>query len=189
MALPHFKNIVTANSLAEPIYQNLFEITIDIPTIVQTNSTQNRRLLLENATSIALNMTPTIESVTQRFKYSTRKYGATPQQTHIDFAIKFNVNQTEKKSVDVWALLKRWYDLAWNSQTGELHYKVDMIGQITAQLHDRTGEVIRRVDFVNCQIKSLSGWDFDWSESAGIISVDANFVADYWNDTYFTSAA
>ncbi len=189
MALPHFRNIVTANSIAEPIYQNLFELTIDIPTIVQTNSTENRRLLLENATSIALNMTPDIESVSQRFKYSTRKYAATPQQTHIDFTIKFNVNQTDKKSVDVWALLKRWYDLAWNSQTGELHYKIDMMGQITAQLHDRTGEVIRRVDFVNCQIKSITGWEFDWNDSAAIVSVDANFVADYWNDTYFTTGA
>lgn len=188
MALPHFKNIITANTIAEPIYQNLFEVTIDIPTIVQTNSTQNRRILLENATSIALNVTPEIESVMQRFKYSSRKYGATPQQTHVTFDIKFNVNQTDKKSVDVWALLKRWYDLAWNSQTGELHYKVDMIGQITAQLHDRTGEVIRRVDFVNCQLKSLTGWDFNWENSSEIISVNTSFVADYWNDTYFTGS-
>jgi hypothetical protein len=192
MALPHFRNIVTANTMTEPIYQNLFEVTIDIPTIVQTNSTENRRILLENAKSIQLNLTDgsfNIEPVKQKFKYSTRTYATTPAQSHVEFTVNFNVNQTDKKSVDVWALLKRWYDLAWNSQTGELHYKIDMVGQITAQLHDRTGEVIRRVDFINCQLKSVTGWEFDWNDSTEIISVTASFVADYWNDTYFTAGA
>ena len=189
MALPHFRNIVTANTLSEPIYQNLFEVTIDIPVLVQTNSTANRQLLLENAKTIQLNLTPDIESARQYFKYSTRKYAGTPTQTHIEFDIDFNINQTDKKSVDVWALLKSWYDLAWNSQTGELHYKADMIGQIAAQIHDRTGEVIRRVDFVNCQIKGLTGWEFEWGGGAEINSAKASFVADYWNDTYYTSGA
>lgn len=190
MALPHFRNVVTANSIAEPVYQNLFEVTIDIPTIVQTNSTENRKVLLENATSIQMNLTGesfAITPVRQHFKYSTRTYATVPQQTHVTFSINFNVNQTNKKSVDVWALLKRWYDLAWNSQTGELHYKIDMMGQITAQLHDRTGEVIRRVDYTNCQMTGLTGWDFNWDNGNEIISVTANFVADYWNDTYFSS--
>lgn len=185
MALPHFRNIVTANSIAEAIYQNLFEVTIDIPTIVQTNSTENRKLLLENAKSIQLDVTKDIETVKQKFKYSTRTYAGTPTQTHIEFTINFNVNQTDKKSVDVWALLKRWYDLAWNSQTGELHYKVDMMGQITAQLHDRTGEVIRRVDFVNTYITGISGFNLTWDNGAIIQTVTAKFVADYFNDTYF----
>ena len=190
MALPHFRNITTANSIWEPVYQNLFEITIDIPTIVQTNSTENRKVLLENATSINLDLTGGTfanQPAKQKFKYSTRTYATTPTQSHVEFDIKFNVNETDKKSVDVWALLKRWYDLAWNSQTGELHYKDDMMGQITAQLHDRTGEVIRRVDFVNCQIKGVTGWDFNWDSNTQIVEVSAKFVADYWNDTYFSS--
>jgi hypothetical protein len=190
MALPHFRNITTANSIWEPVYTNLFEITIDLPTIVQTNSTENRKVLLENASSINLDLTGgkfANQPVAQKFKYSTRTYATTPRETHVEFSIKFNINETDKKSVDVWALLKRWYDLAWNSQTGELHYKSDMLGQITAQLHDRTGEVIRRVDFVNCQMKGVTGWTFDWSQNTSIVEAEASFIADYWNDTYFST--
>ena len=184
--LPHFRNIQTATSLYEPIYKNLFEISISLPPIIETNSTENTRLLLENATDIKLDLTSQTGEAIQKFKYSDRVYAVTPTTTLKEFSINFNMNQNEKKAVETWVLLKRWYDLAWNSQTGELHYKSDMIGQITAHIHDRTGEVIRRVDFVNCQMQDLTeGWDLKFDDSEGIQSFTAHWVADYWIDTYF----
>ena len=183
MALPHFKNIVTARTNAEPIYSNLFEIVVDMPAVIRTTSAQ--RLLLENATNIELKFTESMSTAMQQFKYSARKFPTTPKQSHVEFNINFNINQNDKKSVEVWALLKRWYDLAWNSQTGELHYKADLLGQITAHIHDRTGEVIRRGDFINVQLKGLSGWDLNWESNTGISDATASFVADYFVDTYF----
>jgi len=184
--LPHFRNIQTATSLYEPIYKNLFEISISLPPIIETNSTENTRLLLENATDIKLDLTSQTGEAIQKFKYSDRVYAVTPTTTLKEFSINFNMNQNEKKAVETWVLLKRWYDLAWNSQTGELHYKSDMIGQITAHIHDRTGEVIRRVDFVNCQMQDLTeGWDLKFDDSEGIQSFTAHWVADYWIATYF----
>ena len=186
--LPHFRNIQTANTIWEPIYQNLFEVNIALPPVITTNSTENTRLLLENATNISLDLTSDITEAIQKFKYSTRVYATTPDvgAATKEFQIKFNMNQNEQKAVETWVLLKRWYDLAWNSQTGELHYKSDMIGQITANIHDRTGEVIRRVDFINCQIYGLAdGWNLDYSANTEIQSCTANWVCDYWIDTYF----
>lgn len=186
--LPHFRNIQTANTLYEPIYTNLFEVNISLPPLVETNSTANTQLLLENATNIKLDLTTKIGEAIQKFKYSTRVYAATPglAEGTKEFEIKFNMNQNEEKAVETWVLLKRWYDLAWNSQTGELHYKSDMIGQISANIHDRTGEVIRRVDFINCQMYGLTGgWDLDFAQNTGIQSCGANWVCDYWIDTYF----
>ncbi len=187
--LPHFTNIVTAHTLQEPIYQNLFEITITLPPIISTNSTHETKILLENATSLELKLTENIETKEQHFKYSTRVYATTPGVDVVspqNFKIDFNMNQNEEKAVETWLLLKRWYDLAWNSQTGELHYKSDMIGQITANVHDRTGEVIRRVDFINCQLYKLEGgWDLEWSANTDIQQCSGTWVADYWIDTYF----
>jgi hypothetical protein len=61
-----------------------------------------------------------------------------------------------------------------------------MIGQITANIHDRKGEIIRRVDFINCQIVKIDGgWDLDWGDNTNIQNFKASWVADYWIDTYF----
>lgn len=183
MALPHFKNIRTARSNQEPIYQNLFEVVISLPAVIATD--RSERTLLENATNIDLKFTPNVGTTKQVFKYSARKFPTTPTQTHVEFDITFNINQSESKAVDVWALLKRWYDLAWNSQTGELHYKQDMIGQITGHIHDRTGEVIRRGDLINTQILGIDQWEHNWDDTEGILQPTANFVADYFVDVYY----
>lgn len=184
MALPHFKNLISTNTKYEPVYKNLFELTIDLPAIIRTPNSQ--RVLLENATNIDLNVTNKDLGVSaQRFKYSTRAFLQSPQDTDVSFDIKFNINQNDKKVIETWQHLKDWYDLIWNSQTGELHYKADYIGQITAQIHDRTGEVIRRVDFVNAYITELSGFSLSWDNAGIIQNVTAKFVADYFNDTYF----
>jgi hypothetical protein len=188
MALPHFKNIRTANTLREPVFQNLFEVVVDMPAVIRTTGSQ--RILLENATSFTKLdfITPTLGTQEQRFKYSTRAYLLTPnaEDTAPKFNIKFNINQNDKKSVEVWALMKRWYDLVWNSQTGELHYKADLVGQITVHIHDRTGEVIRRIDMINAQITGIDGFsNWDWKNNSIMKDIDVSFECDYFVDTYF----
>lgn len=184
MALPHFKNLISTNTKFEPVYRNLFELTIDLPAIIRTPNSQ--RILLENATDINLNITnKELQVSSQRFKYSTRPFLQSPTDTSVEFEINFNINQNNKKVIETWQHLKDWYDLLWNSQTGELHYKNDYIGQITAQIHDRTGEVIRRVDFIDVFCTSISGFSLSWDNTGIIQNVQAKFIADYWNDTYF----
>jgi hypothetical protein len=185
MALPHFRNLVSTNTQWEPIYSNLFEIVVTLPSIIETTSAQ--QILLENATKIdgLEKLTPMLDQGEQRFKYSQRGYLRTPKQTDVDFGITFNINQNQNKSVETWTHLKRWYDLIWNSQTGELHYKRDYIGGVTLHIHDRTGEVVRRIDYVNTWIKGISELNFEWGNTDIIKEVNASFIADYWIDTYF----
>lgn len=186
MALPHFKNIRTANSLFEPVYKNLFEIVITLPSVIEIDGATT--ILLENATNISLPATPKLGTSTHRFKYSTRVYLNTPESdnTAPSFTINFNLNQNNDKVVETWANLKRWYDLRWNSQTGELHYKQDLIGQVTAHIHDRTGEVIRRFDFINTQLTGIEGFDSWQWDNPGINSqATGSFECDYFVDTYY----
>lgn len=190
MPLPHFTNLSNVGSPGgpgtkpqEPVYLNLFEITFVLPVILQAQG-RNPLLLLENATKIDLNLTESIETKTQRFKYSTRAFmSAGPAQTHVEFSINFQVNVNDAGSMENWNTLKAWYDLVWNSQTGYLHYKSDIIGTIIVNQHDKKGFVLRRVTFQNCQIKKISGASLNW-EGSDIWNVEAEFVSDYWIDEY-----
>jgi hypothetical protein len=189
MALPHFTQLDMTGSPGgpgtkpqEPVYNNLFEITFVLPTIL-TAQKRDAILLLQQATTVKLDLTPDIETVSQRFKYTTRVFMATPTKTDTTFDIKFNVNVNESGSMETWNTLKAWYDLVWNSQNGSLHYKADIIGTIIVNQHDKKGLVLRRVTFQNAQIKGVDGMDLDFAGS-DIWSAGARFAADYWIDEY-----
>ena len=189
MPLPHFTQLYLNDSPGGPgsnpeevIYLNLFEITFFFPVILQAQG-RNAFNTLQQASSVDLDLTPGIEVATQQFKYSTRAFMKTPAKTHVEFKIKFNVNQNQNGNMEIWDQLKAWYDIVWNSQNGTLHYKSDIIGTIIVNQHDKKGVVIRRVTFQNVQIKGVSAYTLDWS-STEIFSTEADFVADYWIDEY-----
>lgn len=184
MALAHFSNVLSHNRLDEAVYKALFEITFDLPPILGRSTTEVQ-LMLENARNITLPITPDLDVVSQRFKFSTRAYVGLPSQTHNpDININFNLNENDKNAVYVWNILKAWYDLAWNSQTGETHTKRDMIGNIIVNQHNKDGQVIRRVTYKNCQIIGISEIELNWDSPADILECSGKWVADYWEDLY-----
>ena len=188
--LPHYTQLQMTGSPggpgtqpAEPVYLNLFEITFVLPVILQAEG-RDPLLFLQQATSIALNLTPDVGEATQRYKYSTRVFNTFVPQTHISFDIKFNINMNTNGAIETWNILKAWYDLVWNSQNGYVHYKADTIGTAIVNQHDKKGLVIRRVTFQNVQIKGIDGSNLDWSQTTAIMEGNAKFVADYWIDEY-----
>src|ERR1035437_1803481 len=190
MPLPHFTQLEMTGSPGgagtqpqEPVYKNLFEVTFVFPTILQAQG-RDPVMMLQQATTIQLNLTPAIEVKTQRYKYSTRAFMGTPGQTHIEFDVEFNVNVNAGGSMETWAALKAWYDLVWNSQNGFVMYKADIIGTVIVNQHDKKGLVLRRVTFQNAQIKDVAGIDLSWEGTGDIYSAKCGFVADYWIDEY-----
>ena len=192
MPLPHYTQISNVGQPGGPgtlpdevVYLNLFEVTFVLPTILQAQG-RDPLLLLENATKIDLTkMTDfSVGDATQRFKYSTRKFLTTPNETSGEIQIPFQVNVNQAGSMEVWNTLKAWYDLVFNSQNGALHYKSDIIGTIIVNQHDKKGVVLRRVTFQNCQLKSLTGYDMDWSSNTIVENVEGSFIYDYFIDEY-----
>lgn len=170
----------------EPVYKNLFEVSFVLPTILQGQG-RDAVLLLQQATNIDLSVTnKTLATSKQRFKYSERAFvNSGPTETTAEFSIKFNVNVNNQGSMETWNILRAWYDLAWNSQTGYQHYKADLIGTIITNQHDKKGMVLRRVTFQNCQLLDVSGFGtLQWEQSSGIDEVTAKWIADYWIDEY-----
>lgn len=192
MPLPHFTQIKShygndQNQPFEPVYPSLFEITFVLPQILQAQG-RDPLMLLENATNITIpEFTRNIGIHTQRFKYSTRAYLSMPEDTHRTFSINMNINMGDAGDIFQWNTLKAWYDLVWNSQTGALHYKRDLVGTVIVNQHDKKGFVIRRVTFHNTQLNGIGDeiGTLDWENNDAIIEkVSANFVSDYWTDEY-----
>jgi hypothetical protein len=191
MALPHFTTVKNSGSPGGPgtlpdevVYLNLFEITFILPVLL-TGQQRDPILILQNATKIDMNLTEfDVTAKTQRFKYSTRMFMTSPNKTDGVLSIPIQVNVNQQGSMETWNTMKAWYDLVFNSQTGGLHYKSDIIGTIIVNQHDKKGVVLRRVTFQNVQITKLAGYSLDWSSNNIIESSQADFVYDYFIDEY-----
>lgn len=195
MPLPHFTQLQGVGSPGGPgtlpdevVYLNLFEVTFILPVILQAQG-RDPILLLQNATKISLNLTEFegIDSKQQRFKYSTREFVTTPTKTSGKISIPIQVSVNQQGSMENWNTMKAWYDLAFNSQNGALHYKSDMIGTIIVNQHDKKGVVLRRVTFQNCQIIKLSGYELNWGSNEILQEAVVDFVYDYFIDEYIDS--
>jgi len=193
MPLPHFSQVQSHGSthpntdqIFEPVYPSLFEVTFVLPTLVQSQG-RDPLLLLENATSISgLEVHKGLGTQMQRFKYSTRMFLTMPESTSLDtVSVTFNVNVGNAGDVFNYNALRSWYDLAWNSQNGTLHYKRDIVGTVVVNQHDKKGFVIRRITLHNCQVKNITGYlqDVNWNQNANIVDpITAEFAVDYWTD-------
>ena len=187
MGLAHFTAVDSHHQKWEPIHKNLYEATIILPQVLQTIHPNATHLLLENTITAKFPAYPQLASKEQRFKYSTRVFVMMPEKTHVDdLEISFNLNQNDEYQIFCFKMLKDWYDLAWNNETGTLHYKKNLVGDIIIHLHDKEGKVIRRVTYHNVMMTGFSGVeDVDWSASTDIMQLSAKFVADYWEDFYY----
>lgn len=192
MALPHFTQLQGVGSPGGPgtlpdevVYLNLFEITFILPVILQAQG-RDPILLLQNSTKISLNLTEFegIDTKQQRFKYSTREFVTTPTKTSGRIQIPIQVSVNQQGSMENWNTMKAWYDLAFNSQNGALHYKSDQIGTIIVNQHDKKGVVLRRMTYQNVQMIKLAGYELDWSSNNIIETLNADFVYDYFIDEY-----
>jgi len=183
MGLPHFTNLTTTEVFNEPVFPSLYEVIFVLPTLLEG---RDNIVMLENAIAVnGLELQPDLPTInSQRYKYSNRAYIGLPEDTTKTFDINFNVNQNGQGAIFVWNTLKAWYDLAWNSQDGSVHYKADLNGSIIVNQHDKKGFVIRRVTLHNAQLYGVTDpgtSELDWSNTSGIVeSVNAKFICDYW---------
>ena len=185
MPLAHFTNIETANKNWEPVFKNLFEVTVVLPPILQSLHPTAPNLLLTNTVSASFPKYPDLAVKEQRFKYSTRQFVLMPETTSTDLELKLNMNQNDNFQVFTWRILKDWYDLAWNNEDGSLHYKKHLVGDVIVHNHDKEGHVIRRVVYNNAQLIKIGGWeDMAWGSNE-IQELSASFKADYWQDYYY----
>lgn len=144
IGLPHFRNSRASVESYEPIYNNIFNMQIQLP-VALGSTVENTNLLLEGIQRISgLNTNKVPGVVEQHYKYATRSFaGASPDNTAIDVAIDFEVNlqatnANGQPSAYVIKTLRKWTDLIYDPLTGRTGLKKDYIApSVTITMLDR----------------------------------------------------
>ena len=181
--LPHYKNNTAGMNKYEPVYLNLFDVTIVPPAAVS-----GWELVMEHVEKVGgleVEKLPP-SGVEQKYKGATRRYAnALPESTTIDVTLDFSVNLDDKNSMYVYNALRSWCDLIFDPLTGSMSLKKDYAGgPMVISIHNRKGEIFRQYKMpVVWPTTPLTAIDLDYSTGSGFYTI-ANFTlaADYWED-------
>lgn len=179
--LPHYKNAHVAMEKWEPVYLNLFEVTIKPPAGVDT-----WEWVMDNVTKVSgLDVERVPPPVEQIYKGARRRFaGGFPDSTTTDITIGFEVNLNNNNSMYVYKALRKWCDLIFDPLTGSMTLKTDYSGgPMTVSLYNRRGDIFRQWIFpVIWPVTSIPAMELDYSSGANIWAIEVSFAADYWED-------
>jgi hypothetical protein len=144
--LPHYNNSVAATKLYEPIQGNLFEVTILPPNGIDGT------LLLEHVNTVGGlgGLNPSIDAVSQKYKFAERSYAGMPSTTSVDVTINFSLNLNDANQNYIYKTLRDWYKKIYDPATGAMGLKKDYVGTIIIVMYDRQGNIHRKVTLLDC---------------------------------------
>jgi hypothetical protein len=183
--LPHYRNSSAGMNKYEPVYLNLFEITLQPPAGLPN---WNTPLLMEQVikvTGLDVDKTPPA-GVTQTYKGWTRSYANSKlDQTFVDIAVDFEVNLDDANSMYMYKGLKAWCTRVFDPLTGAMSLKKDYAGgPMVIESYNRQGDVFRRYTFdVVWPTTNINAIEFDYASTDKYTISGFTFRADYWNDT------
>lgn len=185
MALPHYKNSKAGMNNYEPVYLNLFEVTIVPPTGIDPGAGQNgQNLLMEQVLKVSgleLDKNPGV--VEQHYKFAKRRYaGSKPETTTMDVVIDFEVNLNDANSMYTYKTLRQWNDIIYNPMTGAMGLKRDYVGSGLITMFNRAGDIFRRVRIPAWfPMTALPPMELDY-QSTEVYQLSITFAVDYWED-------
>lgn len=176
--LPHYNNSRAAVNKYEPVTNNMFEVTLFTP------DGDDSGLLLEHVTKVSgLNLDANWDVIKQKYKYADRSYAGVPSDTAIEVTIEFSLNLNDANENYIYNMIRRWRNKVWNPLTGEMGLKRDYCGSALIVMHNRVGDVYRRVVLKDIFPKgelSTPG-DLDYS-SGDPTPLSVQFQCDHWDD-------
>lgn len=132
MRYGHFSSSKRSVELDEPLYLNLYTISInaaDLPNGLIADQ-QEVNVVLEGVRSISgFETQPGLGSpAVQKYKFAERGYtGGQPGKTHLELTVNFELNlRREDDGTDnnyTYKFLRRWADLCYDPQTGRMSIK------------------------------------------------------------------
>jgi hypothetical protein len=144
----HYSGSKTSLSLDEPLHLTKFMTTWILPPALQpiygTQLTISDQL--KSVGELSLDKLP--ELVEQMFRGTKRKFvGTVAEDTTVEMEMTFNVNVTKEGVPYPLDVMRDWCKLAYDVQTGLQLLKRDYVGQLTIEVHDKVGTLIRKVFF------------------------------------------
>ena len=177
--LPHYQFSQASRGKEEPIYGNLFEITLIPPTGIDGS------LLLEHVNTVSGigGVNPGVDAVGQKYKFADRSYAGMPGQTFIDVGVNFSLNLNEANQAYTYKTLREWYKRIYNPETGEMGLKKDYTGTMIIVQYDRTGRIFRKLTlkdvFLTGEFSMSDSLDYS---SPDPIPIDVTFRCDWWEE-------
>ena len=182
--LPHYRNSTAAMNKFEPVYLNLFEVTIQPPAGLSNWTTS---LLMEQVIKVGgldVDKVPPA-GVQQTYKGWTRSYAnAKLDQTFVDITLDFEVNLDDTNSMYMYKGLKAWCTRIFDPLTGTMSLKSDYAGgPMTIQAYNRVGKEFRQYTFdVVWPTTNINAIEWDYASTDKFTITGFTFRADYWND-------
>lgn len=180
MALPHYLNSRPSIKNYEPVYQNIYEVSLLPPA-----SVSGGELLLEHVRSISgLEQDFGSPAVTQEFKEAGRSYASgRPDQTFVDLSMTFSLNLNDNNEMYTYKALRSWYRAAYNPLTGEKGLKKDYVGSIVVTMANRKGDIFWQRTFHECfPTGNVPALDLDYSGGEPLELSGVVFRCDWWEE-------
>lgn len=176
--LPHYNNSKAAVNKFEPVTVNMFEVTLFTPDNADSG------LLLEHVRSVGgLNLDQSWEQIEQKYKYAKRTYAGVPDETGLDVNIVFTLNLNDQNENYIYNALRRWRNRVWNPLTGEMGLKRDYCGSALIVMHNRVGDVYRRIVLKDVWPKGeLWAPDLNYDTATEAAEITLNLRCDHWDD-------
>lgn len=185
----HFTSSKVSMDKDEPLYKNLFTVTLIPPPALGTAESQETQIVLEGIRSIGGLITqPGVGSTSQKYKWAERMFaGAAPGQTHLDLTINFALNMrpgTTSNDNYTYKFLRRWSDLVYDPLTGRMGIKQEYsAASMTVTMHDRRGipfwQWICYNVFPTSQLPD-PGLSYD---ETSLMEASMTFVSDYFDES------
>ena len=188
--LPHFKTSRVSTAMYEPVWTNLFDVTIQLPEAIRDEVDTD--LFLEGVTKVGgidTNVVPGAGSE-QFYKFASRRFAnAGPDKTTIDISldIEINLRGSWAGSPDIYQLkaLRKWNDLIWDPLTGRMGLKADYVApQMVVTMHDKARQPFWQWTFYHVwPTTNLPVMDLDYSKKSEVYKVTGYTLAcDYWDE-------
>jgi hypothetical protein len=182
--LPHYRNSTASMKNYEPVYLNLFEITVQPPSGLPN---WNTALLMEQVIKVSgldTDKVPTA-GVMQTYKGWTRSYSNSKlDQTYVDIVVDFEVNVDDTNSMYMYKGLKAWCSKIFDPLTGAMSLKADYAGgPFVASVYNRTGGIFRQYTFPTVwPITNINALELDYNSTDKFTITGFTFRADYFGD-------
>lgn len=189
--LSHFRNSRISMSNYEPIYTNLWTVSIQLPDALGIVDEETPNLLLEGVKKVGgLNTSKAIAAMTQNYKSSDRSYaGAGPDNTYIDVTLDFDINLIRNNdgtpTMTQVRTLRKWTDLVYDPLTGRMGLKKDYVApQVVVTLHDKAQNPFWQWTLYNVfPTTSITEPNLDYSQKAEPYRITGfTLRCDYWNE-------
>jgi len=182
MALSHYTNSPINTLKYEPIHGSLFDVLIELPKQLDGTNLELLRDHINNVGGLqAIN--PALDLITQKYRFSTRSFAGMPGETAVDITMELSMNLNDANQAYTYKILRDWYRLTYDPNTGYCGIKKDYVGNMTIFQYNRNGDIFRTVKlydvFPSTAPEAMDSLDYNTHDP---MTASVTFRCDYYEE-------